>query len=127
MRSRSMSCATWARRRVAALGAFLEWKSDQPRIERASTMNEDLINARAGLAQSRAHTAFLITCFGDHVAQQEGYKSTEGLEAIYIYLIRKHHWLPRDVRAMSLEDLELALHVELQDWTPPEAVRKQRL
>lgn len=88
-------------------------------------MNDDLIASRNKILHTRANIAFLIECFGDFIAQREGYKNTEGLEAIHIYLINKHHWLPREVRTMSWEDLELALHPEMQTWTPSEAVRAQ--
>ncbi len=65
---------------------------------------------------------YLLHVFGHTLAEREGYMNADGVEAIRIYLINKHHWLPRDVRSMSHEDLQIALHVEMQGWTaPPEA------
>jgi hypothetical protein len=65
---------------------------------------------------------YMLDVFGDTLAQKEGYKQVSGMEAIHVYLVRTHHWLPRDVRSMSAEDIRLALHVEMQGWTaPPEA------
>lgn len=65
---------------------------------------------------------YLLHIFGDEIASREGYQGIDGMEAIHLYLVNKHHWLPRDVRAMSPDDLRLALHVEMQGWTaPPEA------
>ena len=74
------------------------------------------------------HTAqgnldYLLAVFGDTLAKREGYKDIDGMDAIYLYLINKHGWLPRDVRAMSTDDLRLALHVQMQGWTAPKAAR----
>ncbi|WP_375592198.1 hypothetical protein [Chitiniphilus eburneus] len=67
---------------------------------------------------------YILEVFGDTLATQQGYKGIDGMEAIYCYLIQKHHWLPREVRSMAPDDLRLALHVEMQGWAlPPEALR----
>ena len=78
-------------------------------------------DTRKSLHEAQGHLAYLLEVFGDTLAQQQGYKSIDGMEAIYLYLIHKHHWLPRDVRAMNREDLQLALHQEMQGWTAPQA------
>lgn len=75
------------------------------------------------LHEHRGNLAYLLEVFGHTLAQREGYKNIDGMEAIYLYLIHKHHWLPRDVRTMSQEDLQLALHQEMQGWTAPPAAR----
>lgn len=75
------------------------------------------------LHETQGNLAYLLDVFGHTLAEREGYKDIDGMEAIYLYLIHKHHWLPRDVRSMSQEDLQLALHVELQGWTAPPAAR----
>lgn len=62
----------------------------------------------------------MLHIFGDELAKQEDYKGLGGIEAIHFYLIKKFHWLPRDVRAISLEDLRFVLTEELKDWTVPE-------
>ncbi len=66
---------------------------------------------------------YLLEVFGFTLAEQQGYKDIDGMEAIYLYLVNKHHWLPRDVRSMTQEDLRLALHQEMQGWTVPAAAR----
>lgn len=75
------------------------------------------------LHEANSNLAYLLEVFGDTLAKREGYEDLDGMEAIYLYLINKHHWLPRDVRAMHHEDLRLALHQEMQDWTLPPAAR----
>lgn len=75
------------------------------------------------LHTAKGDMAYLLEVFGHTLAQREGYKDIDGMEAIYLYLIHKHHWLPRDVRSMSAEDLQLALHQELQGWTAPAVAR----
>lgn len=78
-------------------------------------------------ALKRRHTAqgdlaYDLEVFGDTLAEREGFKGLGGMEAIHLYLIHKHGWLPRDVRSMSAEDLSLVLHQEMDGWTlPPEA------
>lgn len=75
------------------------------------------------LHEANGNLAYSLTVFGFELAKRHGYKNIDGMDAIYLYLINKHHWLPRDVRAMSQQDLELALHEEMQDWTLPPAAR----
>jgi hypothetical protein len=52
---------------------------------------------------------------GDAIREKEGYKNPEliDINAIYYYLIQKYHWLPNQVRDMSLEDLKLVLAEEI--------------
>jgi hypothetical protein len=85
----------------------------------STSLNE----SRHKLLHAKANFSFLIESFGDELAKRHNYKSLSGLEAVQVFLINKHHWLPREVRLMSWDDLELALHVEMQDWTPPAEVR----
>lgn len=70
---------------------------------------------------NQARLTCLLEVFGDTLARQNGYQAIGGMEAIHLYLIHKHHWLPRDVRTMSYTDLRLALHQEMQHWTAPPA------
>lgn len=83
--------------------------------------NKLMSQSRKLLHSTRGNMAYLLEVFGDTLAQREGYQDIDGIDAIYLYLIRTHHWLPRDVRAMSQEDLQLALHQEMQGWTAPQA------
>lgn len=46
---------------------------------------------------------------GDDLARKEGYTHLDGLEAIHRYIIDKHHWLPHQVRTLTLEDYYLIL------------------
>ena len=80
-------------------------------------------DTRKRLHETQGNLAYLLEVFGDTLAQQQGYKDIDGMDAIHLYLIHKHHWLPRDVRAMNREDLQLALHQEMQGWTAPPAAR----
>lgn len=78
-------------------------------------------------AIKRKHAAtgnlgFLLEVFGYELASRHSYRDLGGMDAVYLYLINKHHWLPRDVRSLSTDDLLLTLHEEMQGWTaPPEA------
>lgn len=90
-------------------------------------MNKDFETVRFStmqrLHETNGRLNYLLDVFGFTLAEQQGYKDIDGMEAIYLYLINKHHWLPRDVRSMSPEDLRLALHQEMQGWTAPAAAR----
>jgi len=66
---------------------------------------------------------YLLEVFGDTLAEREGYRSIGGMEAIHVYLIKKHSWLPRDVTTMSPDHIRLALFEEMQGWTSPESSR----
>ena len=80
-------------------------------------------DSRKRLHTAQGNLAYLLEVFGDTLAQREGYTDIDGMEAIHLFLIQKHHWLPRDVRGMSQEDLRLALHTEMQGWTVPATAR----
>jgi len=83
----------------------------------------DRNHSRQELHQSTAGLNYVLEVFGDHLAQREGYGSgLDGLEACRYYLLQKHHWLPREVLALSCEEMRFALSEEMQGWTlPPEA------
>jgi len=85
------------------------------------TKEEYEITRRLHLA--RGETAYFLDAFGDRIAQREGYQATRGMDAVHLYLMNKHHWLPRDVRSMSQDDLEFALAEEMHGWTAPPAAR----
>lgn len=75
------------------------------------------------LHEANAGLNYSLELFGHNLAKRQGYKDIDGMEAIYLYLINKHHWLPREVRSMTPDDLRLALHQEMQGWTLPPAAR----
>ncbi len=68
-----------------------------------------------GAYQGRAEKQFLaegeqkhvFSMLGDTIAKDLGYEDLRGMDAIYRYLIDKHHWLPHQVRSLSVEDLSL--------------------
>jgi hypothetical protein len=66
---------------------------------------------------------YSLDVFGDTLAKREGYKDLDGIEAIHFYLIHKFGWLPRDVRAMTFDDIRLVLSQEMHGWTLPPAAR----
>lgn len=75
------------------------------------------------LHAAQGDAAYLLDVFGDYLAQKEGYKSLQGIDAVYLYLVRTYHWKPAEVRGMSYEDIRFALSVELEGWTAPKAAR----
>lgn len=70
-----------------------------------------------GTYQERAEKQFLaegemksiFSMLGDTIAQDQGYEDLRGMDAIFRYLIDKYHWLPHQVRSLSVEDLSLLL------------------
>ncbi|MDF3822362.1 hypothetical protein P3G55_20845 [Leptospira sp. 96542] len=86
-------------------------------------MSQDRFSNLKKVHATRGNLDYLLEVFGHTLADREGYTDVDGMEAIYLYLINKHHWLPRDVRSMSTDDLRLALHVEMTGWTAPPAAR----
>jgi hypothetical protein len=83
--------------------------------ERNAT-RQSLHNAEAGLD-------YCLEVFGDELAKRHSYDGIDGIEAARLYLLLKHHWLPRDVMSMSTTELRFALHVEMQGWTLPTEAR----
>lgn len=66
---------------------------------------------------------YSLAVFGDTLAKREKYKDLDGMEAIHYYLIQKHHWLPRDVRAMTADDIRLVLSQDMAGWVLPKGAR----
>lgn len=54
----------------------------------------------------------LLTLKGNSIAKKEGYNSLNGIEAIQYYLIKKHNWLPSQVRSMSMDNLSFCMSEE---------------
>lgn len=50
-----------------------------------------------------------IAAKGDALSQKMGYGDLDGLNAIHRYLIDKYHWLPRDVRALTVDELQMLI------------------
>ena len=68
-------------------------------------------------------SAYALSVFGDTIAEREGYKSVDGIDAVHLYLIHKFGWLPAQVKSMSSEDIQFVLSEEMHGWTfPKEAI-----
>jgi hypothetical protein len=65
-----------------------------------------------------------LEIFGDELAKRYKYKRHRGIEAVYFWIIERHHWLPSTVRAMNAEDLGFLLEEGMADWTLPTAAVK---
>lgn len=71
---------------------------------------------------AEGNLAYYLELFGNFLAEREGYKHLDGMEAIYFYLIQKYRWMPKDVRAMNIHDIRFLLSEEMVDWcAPPES------
>lgn len=86
-------------------------------------MNE-MYESRKRLHEVEGNLVYLLDVFGDTLALKQGYKSDlHGIDAVRYYLMQKHHWLPRDVKSMSYEDLQFALSEEQAGWLLPRDAR----
>ena len=54
----------------------------------------------------------LLDQIGDKLAEREGYSTHSGIDAVLYYLMQKHHWMPSQVRSMTLNDLHFAVSEE---------------
>ncbi len=70
-----------------------------------------------------ANLKFALICFGDELAEREGYAQHDGIDAIHFYIVERYRWLPKDVRAMSDDDLQFLMREAMQEWTLPEDAR----
>lgn len=52
---------------------------------------------------------------GDMLAKREKYKLLAGIDAVKYYLMQKHHWLPSQINAMTVADLDFAVSEENDD------------
>ena len=84
--------------------------------ETISPLNE----SRLGFRNAEGHLNYFLDLFGDHIAEREGYRGINGMEAIHFYLIHKFGWLPRDVKSMSLEDVRFVLSKEMEEYVAPD-------
>jgi hypothetical protein len=67
-----------------------------------------------------ARLNFFLEIFGDHIAERENYLDINGLEALHFYLVHKFNWLPKIVKAISLEEVRFVLHEEMKIWEVPD-------
>jgi hypothetical protein len=54
---------------------------------------------------------------GEALALKMGYGQLTGLDAIHRHLIEKHHWLPREVKALTPDELAM-LTEGLEEFQP---------
>ena len=86
--------------------------------------DKELNEARKRLHEAQAGLNLHLEIFGDSLSSTHGWKNDlRGFEAIHYYLMQKHHWLPAQLKAMSLEDLRFALSEELATQPRQQAQR----
>jgi hypothetical protein len=62
---------------------------------------------------------YSLFLFGNELAKREKYKTYEGMDAIYFYLIKKYKWLPLQVKSLDKEEIRFLLQEEMAGWTIP--------
>lgn len=70
---------------------------------------KELDEAQRALLVANANLLATIAAEGDQIAKANGYSGLSGLDAVHRFLIDKYHWLPSDVRMLSVDDLQLLL------------------
>lgn len=80
---------------------------------------KELYEATHDVRMHQGQSHYHVEVFGDHLAKKQGYKEHDGIEAVWFYLIQKHHWTPATVRALNAEDLRFLLAEEMSGWTLP--------
>ena len=78
---------------------------------------KELCKAQKELCRMKGDQKYILTRFGYYLAEKEGYKQHKGLDALYYYLVQKHHWLPSQAKSLSIDDLQFLFAEELQSWT----------
>jgi len=81
--------------------------------------NKEFFEATKSLHLIQDELTYTLDMFGDILAEREGYKGLDGMEAIYFYLVHKFSWQPSIVRGMSYDDIKFILSEEMSDWTAP--------
>lgn len=87
-------------------------------------MSEAEKNAlRKEFHDSQGKLNYLLEVFGDELAKRRKYKTRNGMDAIWFYLVEKYQWTPATVRAMHPDDLHFLLHEEMSGWSAPKSAR----
>ena len=88
-------------------------------------MSKERYEALKKFHKAEGVLAYQLAVFGDEIAKREKYADVElcGMDALHFYLIHKFHWLPKDVRVMSSEDVRFVLLKEMSGWTLPQEAR----
>jgi len=87
-------------------------------------MAKDLNEARHSLHAAAGELNYHLECFGDKLAKEQRYKGVDGMEAIYLYLVKTYHWTPACVRGMSQEDIRFVLSQEMEAYVNPASKKK---
>jgi hypothetical protein len=74
--------------------------------------NEEKYEVRYRLHASTAELNYCLECFGNKLATDLGYKGVDGMDAIWLYLIKTYQWTPTYVKAMNPEDIHMVLSQE---------------
>lgn len=88
---------------------------EEAKMSEQATLENARSEARAGLHDANGKLNCLLEEFGDQLAEREGYKDLDGIEAVWFYLIHKFGWTPGTVKAMKYEDIRLVLYQEMSD------------
>lgn len=82
--------------------------------------SRELYESTYQLYRAEADLAYALDVFGDHLAEGNNFPAdVTGMEAVNLFLIKKHGWTPAQVREMSPEDKRFALSAEMQSFTIP--------
>lgn len=79
----------------------------------------DHFEATYQLLHAEADLVYTLDVFGDHLAEHHPLGDLYGMDAVHLYLVNKHGWMPAQVREMSSEDKRLALSHEMEGFTLP--------
>ena len=84
-------------------------------------MSEERNEVRRRIHAATGELNYHLECFGDQLAKTSGYKDVDGMEAIWLYLIRTYHWTPAYVKGMNPADIRLVLSHEMEGFAnaPP--------
>ena len=79
-------------------------------------MSEERNASRQRLHQANGDLNYLLERFGDKLAKDKGYgNDIDGIEAVWLYLIKTYHWTPAYVKSMNPEDIRFVLSQEMKD------------
>ena len=70
------------------------------------------------LTEANANLEYTLIVFGDHLAHS-------GIDAVHFYICQTYHYLPSQVRSMSVDDLRFLLAEKMYDWTLPTEAKPQ--
>ncbi len=87
-------------------------------------MNE-MYKIQKRLTEANANLEYTLIVFGDHLAKQENYQAHSGIDAVHFYICQTYHYLPSQVRSMSVDDLRFLLAEKMYTWTLPTEAKPQ--